>query len=70
MSPAIWQQFVYKVFENAPNREIYNIMMDAAMVCSRNDQHIEDSSNLLRALIKFGLKISSHKCQYFRDNLM
>ena len=33
-------------------------------------QHWEDLVNLFQVLIRFGLKISPHKCQLFRDKLV
>ena len=35
----------------------------------KKQQHIGDLANLFKAMIKFGLKISLHKCQFFRDQL-
>ena len=44
--------------------------MDDILIFSTKEQHWEDLANLFNVLIKFGLKISLHKCQLFRDKLI
>ena len=48
----------------------YKIIMDDILIFSTKEQHWEDLANLFAVLIKFGLKISPHKCQLFRDKLI
>ena len=43
--------------------------MNDAMTFSRHKQCFEDVANLFKALIQFGLEISTDKCQFFRDYL-
>ena len=69
-SPALWQQFVHIIWEQLPNKERYKIIMDDILIFSTRQQHWEDLENLFQVLIKFGLKISPHKCQLFRDKLI
>ena len=69
-SPALWQQFVHIIWEQLPNKERYKIIMDAILIFSTKEQHWEDLANLFQVLIRFGLKISPHKCQLFRDKLV
>ena len=69
-SPALWQQFVHIIWEQLPNKERYKIIMDDILIFSTRQQHWEDLENLFHVLIKFGLKISPHKCQLFRDKLV
>ena len=69
-SPALWQQFVHFIWEQLPNKERYKIIMDDILIFSTKEQHWEDLKNLFAVLIKFGLKISPHKCQLFRDKLI
>ena len=64
-SPALWQQFVHIIWEQLPNKEWYKIIMDDILIFSTRQQHWEDLENLFHVLIKFGLKISPHKCQLF-----
>ena len=44
--------------------------MDDILIFSTKEQHWEDLANLFEVLIHFGLKISPHKCQLFRDKLV
>ena len=69
-SPALWQQFVHIIWEQLPNKEHYKIIMDDILIFSTKEQHWEDLENLFQVLIHFGLKISPHKCQLFRDKLV
>ena len=69
-SPALWQQFVHIIWEQLPNKERYKIIMDDILIFSTKEQHWDDLANLFKVLIKFGLKISPHKCQLFRDKLI
>ena len=69
-SPALWQQFVHIIWEQLPNKERYKIIMDDILIFSTKEQHWEDLANLFQVLIRFGLKISLHKCQLFRDKLV
>ena len=69
-SPALWQQFVHVIWEQLPNKERYKIIMDDILIFSTKEQHWEDLANLFSVLIRFGLKISPHKCQLFRDKLI
>ena len=44
--------------------------MDDILIFSTKEQHWEDLANLFAVLIQYGLKISPHKCQLFRDKLI
>ena len=44
--------------------------MDDILIFSTKEQPWEDLVNLFQILIRFGLKISPHKCQLFRDKLI
>ena len=69
-SPALWQQFVHIIWEQLPNKERYKIIMDNILIFSTKEQHWEDLENLFAVFTCFGLKISPHKCQLFRDKLI
>ena len=58
------------IWEQLPNKEHYKIIMDDILIFSTREQHWEDLANLFEVLIRFGLKISLHKCQLFRDKLV
>ena len=67
-SPALWQQFVHVIWEQLPNKERYKIIMDNILIFSTKEQHWDDLQNLFAVLIKYGLKISPHKCQLSASN--
>ena len=69
-SPALWQQFVHMIWEKLPNKERYKIIMDDILIFSTKEEHWKDLENLFEVLIQYGLKISPHKCQLFRDKLI
>ena len=69
-SPALWQQFMHVIWEELPKKERYKIIMDDILIFSTKEQHWEDLQNLFHVLIKYGLKISQHKCQLFRNELI
>ena len=69
-SPGIWQQFINKIQQELPNKERYKIIMDDILIFSKWATHWQDIMDLLKVLIKYGLKISPHKCQLFRTKLV
>ena len=44
--------------------------MDDILIFSKKEMHQKDIEDLLDVLIEYGLKISPHKCQMFRDSLV
>ena len=44
--------------------------MDDVLIFSTEEEHWEDLQNLFQVLIKYGLKISPHKCQLFQNELI
>ena len=44
--------------------------MDDTLIFTPISNHTECLQDLFRVLHKFGLKISPHKCQFYRDNLI
>ena len=69
-SPAIWQQFVDHIIQELQFPDDYQIIMDDALIFTPINNHSECLQDLFRVLHKFGLKISPHKCQFYRDNLI
>ena len=69
-SPGIWGQFADFIRQKLPNKERYHIIMDDILIFSTKDTHQKDIEDLLDVLIEYGLKISPHKCQMFRDSLV
>ena len=69
-SPAIWQQFVDHIIQELQFPDDYGIIMDDALIFTPASNHTDCLQDLFRVLHKFGLKISLHKCQFYRDNLI
>ena len=69
-SPGIWGQFADFICQKLPNKERYTIIMDDILIFSKKDMHQQDIEDLLNVLIEYGLHISPHKCQMFRDRLV
>ena len=69
-SPGIWGQFADFIRQKLPNKDKYRIIMDDILIFSKKDTHKQDIEDLLDVLIEYGLRISPHKCQMFRDRLV
>ena len=72
MSPQIWQQFVDLVFQDdlIKCKQNFDVIMDDTFIHSTADKHMDDSLDLFKVLQKYGLKISSHKCQFFKKKIV
>ena len=44
--------------------------MDDCLVHSKFEDHMDNLTHLFQSLIKNGLKISPHKCQFFRKSIV
>ena len=69
-SLGIWGQFADFIRQKLPNKDRYRIIMDDILIFSKKDTHQQDIEDLLDVLIEYGLRISLHKCQIFRDQLV
>ena len=70
VSPAIWQQFINKVLGLIPHHHRIICIMDDCLVHSIFVDHLQELKNLFQSLKDNGLKISPHKCQFFRTSLV
>ena len=72
VSPQIWQQFVDLVFQDdlIKHKQNFDIIMDATFIHSTAEEHMDDLLDLLKVLRKYGLKISPHKCQFFKKKIV
>ena len=66
----IWGQFADFIRQKLPNKDRYRIIMDDILIFSKKETHQQDIEDLLDVLIEYGLHISPHKCQMFRDRLV
>ena len=69
VSPQIWQQFIDLVFQDdlIKCKQNFDVIMDDIFIHLTEDKHMDDLMDLFKVLWKYGLKISSHKCQFFSE---
>ena len=80
VSPQIWQQFVDLVFQDVfkhkqnfdvimdvfKHKQNFDVIMDDTFIHSTVEEHMDDLMDLFKVLRKYGLKLSPHKCQFFK----
>ena len=70
ISPSIWQSYINTILDCLQSRKYYGAIMDDLLLCIPTKKpHIAKLENLLKALLKNGLKLSPRKCQLFRTEL-
>ena len=72
VSPQIWQQFVDLVFQDdlIKCRENFDIIMDDTFIYSTAEEHMDGLMDPFKVLRKYGLKLSPHKCQFFKKKIV
>ena len=72
VSPQIWQQFVDLVFQDdlIKCKQNFDIIMDDTFIHSTEEEHMDDLMVLFKVLRKYGLKLSPHKCQFFKKKIV
>ena len=72
ISPQIWQQFVNLVFQHdiIKRKQNFGVIMDDTFIHSTKEEHMDDLMDLIKVLQKYGLKISPHKCQFFKKKIV
>ena len=68
VSPQIWQQFMDLVFQDdlIKHKQNFDVIKDDTFIHSTVDEYMDDLMDLFKVLQKYGLKISPHKCQFFK----
>ena len=70
ISPSIWQSYINMILDCLQSRKYCKTIMDDLLLFRPSKKsHMDKLEDLLRALLKNGLKISPKKCQLFRTNL-
>ena len=71
VSPQIWQQFVDLVFQDdlIKCKQNFDVIMDDTFIHLTAEEHMDDLLDLLNVLGKYGLKLSPHKCQFFKKKI-
>ena len=72
VSPQIWQQFVDLVFQDdlIKCKQNFGVIMDDTFIHSTTDEHMDDLLDFFKVLWKYSLKISPHKCQFFKKKIV
>ena len=71
VSPQIWQQFIDLVFQDdlIKCKQNFDVIMDDMFIHSTAEEHMDDLMDLFKILRKYGLKLSPHKCQFFKKKM-
>ena len=71
VSPQIWQHFIDIVFQDnlIKCKQNFDVIMDDTFIHSTTEEHMDDLLDLFKVLCKYGLKISPHKCQFFKKKI-
>ena len=71
VSPQIWQQFIDLVFQDdlMKCKQNFDVIIDDTFIHS-TAEHMDDLIDLFKVLRKYGLKLSPHKCQFFKKKIV
>ena len=70
ISPSIWQSYINAILDCLQSRKYCRAIMDNLLLFTQTKKsHIAKLKDLLKALLKNGLKISPKNCQLFRKEL-
>ena len=70
VSPPIWQSYINTILSCLESRKYCEAIMDNLLLFTPPKQmHMTKLEDLLKALLKNGLKISPRKCQLFKTEL-
>ena len=68
VSPPIWQSYINTILNCLESRKYCEAIMDDLLLFTPSKQmHMRKIEDLLKALLKNGLKISPRKCQLFKN---
>ena len=72
VSPQIWQQFVVLVFQDnlIKRKQNFDVIMDDTFIYLTAEEHMDNLMDLFKVLRKYGLKLSLHKCQFFKKKIV
>ena len=70
ISPSIWQSYINAILNCLQSKKYCEAIMDDLILFTPSkESHINKLEDLLKALLKNGLKISPKKCQLFKTSL-
>ena len=72
VSTQIWQQFIDLVFQDdlIKSKQNFDVIMDDTFIPSTAEEQLDDLMDLFKVLRKYGLKLSPHKCQFFKKKIV
>ena len=72
VSPQMWQQFVDLVFQDdiIKRKQNFDVIMDDTFIQSTKEEHVDNLMDLFQVLCKYRLKLSAHKCQFFKKKIV
>ena len=70
ISPSIWQSYINTILDCLQSRKYCEAIMDDLLLFTPSkEMHMNKLEDLLKALLKNGLKVSPKKCQVFKTSL-
>ena len=70
ISPSIWQSYINAILDCLQSRKYCEAIMDDLLLFTPSKEtHMNKLEDLLKALLKNGLKISPKKCQFLKTSL-
>ena len=70
ISPSIWESYINAILDCLHSKKYCEAIMDDLLLFTPSKEaHIIKLEDLLKALLKDGLKISPKKCQLFKTSL-
>ena len=70
ISPSIWQSYINAILDCLQSRKFCEaIMDDLSLFTPSKESHMNKLEDLIKALLKNGLKILPKKCQLFKNSL-
>ena len=51
-------------------KQNFDVIMDDTFIHSTKEEHMDDLMDLFKVIQKYGLKISPHKCQFFKKKMV
>ena len=70
ISPSIWQSYINAILDCLQSKKYCEAIMDDLLLFTPSkEMHINKLEDLLKVLLKNGLKISPKKCQLFKTSL-
>ena len=72
VSPQIWQQFIDLVSQDdlIKCKQNFDVIMDDTFIHLTAEEYMDDLMDLFKVLRKYGLKLSPHKCQFFKKKIV